>query len=75
VKESKASGLVLFPDLEFGFLFEDPHEDRRFLRHVLAFDLGQHPIRQRLHVAAVDCCRRAAVRIATGKRQRRRNRS
>ena len=66
VKEGKAPALVLFPDLKLRFFFEDAHQNRRFLRHVLAFDLGHHAVRQRLHMPAADS--RRAVRVATGKR-------
>ncbi len=73
LQQRKAAGLVLFPDLELRLLLEDPHQDRRFLLHVPVVDLGDHPVRERLHVAAAD--RRRAVRLAAGKRNRRRNRS
>ncbi len=50
-KECEAPAVVLLPNLEFGFLLEDAHQDRTFLLHLLGFELGQHTFRQRLHVA------------------------
>ena len=73
LEQRETAGLVLFPDFEFGFFLEDPHQDRRFLRHVLVFDVGDHAVGQRLHVAAADGGR--AIGVATGKRNGRRNRS
>ena len=67
VEEGKAPAPVLLPDLQFGFLFEYPHQDRRFFRHVLAFDFALHPVGKGLHVAAVDRGGRA-VGVATGQR-------
>ena len=50
-KECEAPAVVLLPNLELRFLLEDAHQDRRFLLHLLGFELGQHTFRQRLHVA------------------------
>src|SRR5262249_35113235 len=51
-QERKSPTIVLLPNLELGLLLEDPHQDRRFLGHVLSFQRRQHPLRQWLHVAA-----------------------
>src|SRR5262245_7319861 len=51
-KERKSPTVVLLPNLELGLLLEDPHQDRRFLVHVLCFQRREHPFRQWLHVAA-----------------------
>ena len=73
LEQREAPVLVFLPDLELGFLLENPHEDRQFLRHVLFFDVGDHPVGKRLHVAAADG--RRAFRVATSQRDRRCNRS
>src|SRR5262249_45005177 len=73
LQQRKAAGLILFPDLELRLLLEDPDQDRRFLLHVLGFDLGLQLVRERLHVTAAHG--RRAIGIAAGKRHRRRDRS
>ena len=73
LEQREPAGLVFLPDLELGFLFEDPDQDRRFLRHVLFIDVREHPLGKRLHVAAADG--RRAFRVATSQRDRRCNRS
>ena len=50
-KECEAPAVVLLPNLKLSFLLEDAHQDRRFLLHLLGFELGQHTFRQWLHVA------------------------
>src|SRR5262249_56255875 len=51
-QERKSPTVVLLPNLELGLLLEDPHQDRRFLVHVLCFQRREHPFRQWLHVSA-----------------------
>jgi len=50
-KECEAPAVVLLPNLKLIFLLEDANQDRRFLLHLLGFELGQYTFRQWLHVA------------------------
>ncbi len=59
---------VLLPDLEFGLFLEEPHQDRRLLRHVLGFDFRLHLVGQRRERAAGG--HRGPVGVAAGKRHR-----
>ncbi len=45
LQEREASRAILLPDLEFGFLFEQPDQDRRIQVHVF-FDHGLHQLRR-----------------------------
>jgi hypothetical protein len=70
-KQREAPAVVLLPNLEFGFLLEDAHEDRRVLLHPLGLELGQDTFRQgcmsRLTVGAPPHPARAiATAIAAG---------
>ena len=71
-QQREAAGLVDFPDFQLRFFLEDPHQDRRFLRHVAALEIRNHALGQRLHVAPVHS--NSALRVAPGKRNGSRNR-
>jgi hypothetical protein len=40
LQQRKAAGAILLPDLELGFLLEQPDQDRRLQIHVLGHHLG-----------------------------------
>ena len=67
LEQRKPPFVILLPDFELRLLLEQPHQDRRFLRHVPAFELAQHLLRQWLERANG---RRDAVGLTSRERYR-----
>ena len=67
LEQRKPPFVILLPDFELRLLLEQPHQDRRFLRHVLVLELGQHLGRQRLERTGG---RRHAVGLTSRKHDR-----